>query len=159
MSNRITLPPPAAHPKIHALYQYWLRIAPRAGMLPSRRAIDPIEIPALLDNIWLVDVVGEPPRFRFRLIGDAPRRMGIPGKPGDFLDQFHAGGPNDAALDDFRFVAAQRLPVWFLGKALVQHQSQMFELERLFLPLASDGTTVDIILCLTVFYTSDGKDI
>jgi hypothetical protein len=157
MPDRITLPPPTAHPKIHALHEYWQRIAPGSGMLPGRRTIDPVEIPTLLDNIWLVDVVG--PRFRFRLIGDAPRRMGIPGKPGDFLDQFHAGGAEDAALDDFRAVATQRTPVWFRGQALIKHRSEMFELERLFLPLAGDGVTVDIILCLTVFYTPEGKDI
>lgn len=159
MSDKLASPPQTAHPKVHALYAYWQRIAPKAGSLPGRRNIDPIEIPTLLDNIWLVDVVGEPRRFRFRLIGDAPRRMGIPGKPGDFLDQFHAGGPDDPALDDFRTVAAQRMPVWFRGKALIQHRSEIFELERIFLPLASDGTSVDIVLCLTVFYSPEGKDL
>ena len=159
MSDIVTLPPPTAHSKVHALYAYWRRIAPAPGILPGRRRIDPVKIPALLDNIWLVDVVPPEPRFRFRLIGDAPRRMGIPGKPGDFLDQFHAGGITDPALNDFRTVAAQRTPIWFRGKALIKHRSEMFELERLFLPLASDGTTVDILLCLTVFYTPEGKDI
>jgi hypothetical protein len=35
----------------------------------------------------------------------------------------------------------------------------MFELERLFLPLAADGRSVDMLLCMTVFYSLDGLEI
>jgi hypothetical protein len=35
----------------------------------------------------------------------------------------------------------------------------MFELERLFLPLATNGSSVDMLLCMTVFYSLDGLDI
>jgi hypothetical protein len=40
-----------------------------AKRLPSRSGINPNEIPALLPNIVLIDVVGSAERFRFRLIG------------------------------------------------------------------------------------------
>ena len=33
------------------------------------------------------------------------------------------------------------------------------ELERIHLPLAGDGTTVDMILCLTVYYSFLGGEI
>ena len=39
------------------------------------------------------------------------------------------------------------------------HDAQMFSLERIFLPLAADGRTVDMLLCLTVYYSTDGRDI
>ncbi len=39
------------------------------------------------------------------------------------------------------------------------YETKMFELERLFLPLASDGVHVDILLCLTVYFTLDGREI
>src|SRR4051794_5327847 len=102
MPQILEAPPETAHPKTIRLYEYWLRKMPRAGLLPSRRDIDPTDIPALLDNIWLLDVVGAPRRFRFRLIGDAMHRKGIPGRPGAYVDQFFAAGPADerlAALD------------------------------------------------------------
>ena len=97
MSQDLRVPPATAHPKIVRLYEYWREKAPLPGMLPGRRHIDPTEIATLLDNIWLLDVVGEPGRFRYRLIGDAMYRKGIPGRPGEFVDQFFRGRRIDAA--------------------------------------------------------------
>ena len=77
MPDAVFTLPEAAHPKIRMLHDYWLNVAPAAALLPGRRAIDPLRIPKLLENIWLMDVVGRPPRFRMRLVGGAMRRMGI----------------------------------------------------------------------------------
>jgi hypothetical protein len=157
MSSRLTNPPEIAHAKVRALYDYWCSIVAELGTLPSRRHIDPCAIPRLLENIWLVDVVGE--RFRFRLLGEAMKRLGPAGKVGDFLDQFHPGGIADPALDDFRFVAREAKPVWFRGKPRLKHRVDIDELERLFLPLASDGVVVDVVLCLTAFFAVSGAEI
>ena len=37
--------------------------------MPARADIDPLEVPRLLPPLMLVAVAGEPPRFRFRLVG------------------------------------------------------------------------------------------
>jgi hypothetical protein len=155
MSSRATVLPETAHPKIVRIYEYWKKIAPKDGVLPGRRDIDPVDIPTLLENIWLLDVLGEPKRFRVRLIGENIRSLGNPVKPGDFLDQ-HLGDASPA-VGDLRFVAAERQPLWFRGDAELHHTSTMFELERLFLPFAMDGATVDLILGAAVFYTLQGK--
>lgn len=151
--------PASAHRKILELHEYWRRKVEATGRLPARKSIDPLDIPKLLENIWLLDVVGEPRRFRFRLIGGALHRMGIPGKVGDFADELLPRGNEDAVMEDFRRAAGERKPVWFRGKARVPHAVSMFELERLFLPLAADGSTVDMLLCMTVFYSLNGLDI
>lgn len=151
--------PVSAHRKILELHQYWRRKAEAIGRLPARRDVDPVDIPTLLENIWLLDVVGEPRRFRFRLIGGALHRMGIPGKVGTFTDELLPDGNEDAVMVDFHRAVRERKPVWFRGKARVPHATSMFELERLFLPLATDGSTVDMLLCMTVFYTLDGLEI
>jgi hypothetical protein len=155
----ITEPPASANPRIVQLYDYWRRVAPAGGGLPSRKHIDPTEIPALLEHIWLLDVVGTPMRFRYRLRGGAAQRMGPPGQIGDFMDQFFDGGPADERLDDLRFVAATRQPLWFRGAPRLKHKSEIAELERIHLPLAADGTTVDMILCMTVYYSFLGGEI
>jgi hypothetical protein len=154
-----TAVPATAHRKILELHEYWRRKIEAGGRLPARRDIDPVDIPRLLENVWLLDVVGEPQRFRFRLIGGALHRMGIPGKVGDFADELLPDGNRNAVMEDFRRAARERKPVWFRGKARVPHAVSMFELERLFLPLATNGSSVDMLLCMTVFYSLDGLDI
>lgn len=166
MPHAITPPAAAAHRKAVQLHEYWCSKAPAAGLLPGRQHIDPTEIPGLLDNIWLLDVVGTidgvvggaPRRFRFRLIGDAMHRKGIPGRPGTFIDQFFGNGPADPALADLHAVVDTRLPSWSRGKPMLRHKHEIFELERILLPLAADGHAVDMLLCLTVFYRSDGEE-
>jgi hypothetical protein len=41
---------------------------------------------------------------------------------------------------------------------VLRHKHEIFALERTILPLAADGKTIDILLCLTVFYRSDGEE-
>ena len=154
----ITEPPPGANARIVAIYDYWRRIAPGPSLLPGRQHLDPADIPKLLPNLWLVDVVGTPPRFRARLIGTTLQRSGIPLKPGVYVDDPIAAELKETVLSDFRFVAATRQPLWFRGAARAPHDTAIFELERIFLPLAADGATVDMLLCLTVFYESTGEE-
>src|SRR3546814_18827524 len=66
--SAIILPEDAA-PKIKALLAYWQSIHPAGGGLPGRRHLDPVDIPELLPNIWMIDVKRGPLRFRFRLVG------------------------------------------------------------------------------------------
>jgi hypothetical protein len=155
----ITVPPAAAHPKIVQLYEYWHKVATPGGGLPSRKNIDPTEIPTLLDHVWMLDVVGEPRRFRFRLLGGAAERRNPPARAGDFIDQFFENGATDERLDDLHFVATAGRPVWFRGPPRLKHKSEIAELERIHLPLAADGVTVNMILCLTVYYSFVGKEI
>ena len=59
-------------PLLQRAFAYW--DAKRAGhLLPSRADIEPTEIPGLLPNIFLVDVLYGPPRFHLRLMGTAFR--------------------------------------------------------------------------------------
>ncbi|MGD1876654.1 MAG: hypothetical protein ACFB13_04040 [Kiloniellaceae bacterium] len=65
-----TLPKGAA-PKIKALFDYWQSIHPAArpggsgdeASLPGRQHLDPIDIPELLPNIWMIDVTHEAPVY------------------------------------------------------------------------------------------------
>lgn len=72
------------HPKVRALFEYWRSIHPGPGKLPGRAAFEPLAIVSLLPHIMLIDVVGQPPRFRYRLIGT---RM-VDALAGDFTGQW-----------------------------------------------------------------------
>jgi hypothetical protein len=156
--EKIIRPPPGANAKIVAIYDYWRRIAPGPGMLPGRRHMDPLDIPKLLPYVWLVDVVGTPRRFRARLMGTALQRSGTPLRPGVYVDDPIAPELKEKVLSDFRFAAETRQPVWFRGAANAPHVSEIYELERIFLPLAADGTNVDMLLNLSVLYVSSGQE-
>lgn len=55
-------------PLLQDLHDYWTARVSRQH-LPSRRQLDPIDIPHLLSSVALVDVEQSPRRFRYRLVG------------------------------------------------------------------------------------------
>lgn len=67
---------------------------------------------------------------------------------GDRLSGARLSGVHSYLMD----VVESRKPNWRRGKSLIRFEKDYAELERLYLPLASDGETVDMILAITVFY-------
>lgn len=154
---RITRPPAGAKPEIVAIYDYWRSKVPAGCLLPARRDIDPAEIPRLLPNVWLVDVVDDVRRFRVRLIGTALVDAGIPLRVGDFI--FDRLMPElRHTLAEFESVVRTREPLWFRGPVNLRHDTYVHEIERIFLPLASDGRTVDMLLCLSLIQRAGRSD-
>src|SRR3546814_16858489 len=57
------------HPRVRRIVEHWASMGP-PGRLPGRPHLDPLHIPSLLSNIWLLDVEREPRlRPRYRLLG------------------------------------------------------------------------------------------
>lgn len=147
--------PEECHPKVRAIHDYWRSKHPTGGGLPGRQHIDPIDIPQLLPNIWLIDVKRNPYRFRFRLVGTLVV---------DYAGEDNTGKWFDERLPDFDpsvfiDVVESGRPSWARGRSKMRPEKDYYELERVRLPLASDGVTVDMILSLTVFFDSQGKEI
>ena len=69
-----------------ALYDYWNKKRGTRAM-PARLEIDPAELPApMLPYVFMVDLSGDPPRWRYRLIGtEIVARLGLE-PTGQFLD-------------------------------------------------------------------------
>lgn len=61
-------PPSDCHPKIRDFLNYWVSIHPTEG-LPGRQHLEPTDIPALLPNIFMVDILETSADFMFRLMG------------------------------------------------------------------------------------------
>lgn len=140
-----------AHVDINSLYEYWLRMAP-AGRLPGRQHFDPMEIPHLLPNVWLIDVHRDPFRFWRRLVGtrieEFAGRSLVNGWVADGVDERRQSSVHKILTD----VVVTGQPSWRRGKSTIRHERGYSELERIYLPLASDGETVDMILAMTLFY-------
>lgn len=164
MRSAMTVSPlPAdAHPLIRQGYDYWQQVHPPGeGLLPGRQHVEPTAIPKLLSHIWMVDVqqpeqVGGSLRFRYRLLGTAVRRITPNGETvvGRWLDEvdpdFTASGRAAAFIEP----ALKRQPGYRRGQPMFPTGLDHLTIERLFLPLAADGRTVDMLFCISLFLSA-----
>lgn len=115
-----------------------------AKRLPRRTDIDPTEIPSLLPHIVLIDVLGSPQRFRFRLIGTHITEASGEDNTGHDLQGLPRGSflPWLPAICE-RCVAERKLQeVWGdLHWAGQRHT----HLEAFYMPMSSDGEAIDMI--------------
>ncbi len=86
------------HERVRAIYLYW--DGKRNGrLMPSRADLDPVDIPKLLPDICLVDVVPDARKYVYRLIGTNECAMrgrdptGLAGRRRLFRDQQGLGVP------------------------------------------------------------------
>ena len=148
------------HPKIRQFHDYWQSIHPSPGVIPGRQHFDPLAIAPLLPSIWLVDVVRPPIRFRYRLVGTRIVEALGQEVTGQWLDEAHPDfGPNLRSYQDYVSVAEEKRPSWRRGKPIfMAYAEACVALERLLLPLARDGSTVDLIAALTILFDSRGEE-
>jgi len=133
------------------LYDYWRSIAP-AGVLPGRQHFRPEDIPHLLANLYLRDVVrdGGEIRFRTRLMGT--RLVTVLGRDttGRFMDEIFDADYVVRQRAIYLRVIATGAPDLLATQAPV-HDKEHIRYQRLLLPLAEDGRTVDILVGLLAF--------
>lgn len=148
------------HPKVRSLYDHWLSIHPGGGKLPSRRDFDPMAVPQLLPHILLLDAEGRPPRFRYRVIGT--RMVDALGGDltGQWLDEAHRRGDQVPQFPGYAQVVTERAPQWRRGPPhFASYIDKCTGMERVFLPLASNGEDVDMLLIIAVFFDRDGREL
>lgn len=147
------------HPKTIAMHAYWQELVEKAGRLPSRAQIDPISIPTLLANIFLLDVLESPLRFRYRLVGSKLVAAGGRELTGMLMEDAHPNLFVAQSYPDYpACVRAHRIGRR-LGSPVFDWDRRHVRIERLLLPLATDGRNVDMILGLSVFFTANGEEI
>jgi hypothetical protein len=141
---------PPCDERIAALHAYWRRIRPADGRLPGRQHVDPVAIPRLLPWVWMVDVQQAPRRFKYRLIGtEVVRAMGCD-QTGKWIDEAYRGWEAGATYPQF-LAAAEGMICYRRGAPVVHVPKEYLLTERLLLPLARDGTAVDMLLALTLY--------
>jgi hypothetical protein len=126
-----------------ALLQLWKERC-KDGKLPARADFDPLDLRKFLGRIVLFDVLQDPRRFRFRLVGtDWVLRFGL--------------DPTNTLVDDFPRVASRpfinqvlgmvvdrAVPIWARRAVLIE--GRYYHYGMLLMPLASEGHTVDMIM-------------
>jgi hypothetical protein len=137
---------PELGPLTQELMDYWLRLRADRRM-PSRRDLDPLDIPKLLPGVLLLDVEHETHRLRFRLVGTRITELYGSDFTGQYLDNTFFGRHRDKVVDDYEQVMREGIPhhCWM---EFTNRDGLEFKMERLILPLSRDGCTVDKLIAL-----------
>jgi hypothetical protein len=149
------------HPRCRDFHDYVQSITPQAapaGRLPSRAQFDPTRIPALLPQLWIVEVEHDPIRLRIRLVGtkvvDALRKDAT----GQYLDDAFPQARPEEYFDRYLFMILEKTGTWRRGASLVDHGPAWSEVENVIMPFASDGDTVDRLYGYSVYYRASGEE-
>lgn len=136
-------------PEIAKIFRYWLSKG-RNEQLPSRKDIDPVDIPDLLPKVQLVDVERNPLRFRYRLVGtELVERRGNDPTGKDVASAFY-GADLQRVLENYTYVTDTQV-FQYSNTKFQEPRGWYVSLERIYLPLSEDGETVDKILVLVIW--------
>lgn len=141
------------------LYDYWRSVRPSEDRLPSRADVDPLDIPRLLANLWITEVVEENgvARFRERLVGTAMTQIYGRDTTGQWFEEIYTGRHLPRQLATYRAVVRAALP--HVSRLEVPIKGREFIVyDRLILPLANDGKTPDMLLGIHAYHAEADED-
>ena len=141
--------PPPIHERFTDMIAYLARVAP-PGLLPGRQHIDPCDFPKVLGLINLMDVEreGADLRFRYRLVGEEQTRAAGRNITGMIVEEAVVAGLVQRVNANMTKALATQRPVY--DRFPMPHPDRQFiDSQRMYYPLAGNGTTVDMILTLS----------
>jgi hypothetical protein len=149
LTSEAALPP--CDERLQRLHGYWRSIRPPAALLPGRKHFDPLDVPSLLPWLWLLDVQRSPLRFRYRLVGTVHVDVEGRNRTGQWLDEAHPSFPDSNAHEQYVAAVTRHEIAFYRGPPTYVVRKDYLSLERLVLPLAANGSDVDMLLAITVF--------
>jgi hypothetical protein len=116
----------------------------KGGALPARDSFDPLDLKKFLGRIVLFDVLGNPRRFRFRLVGtDWVMRFGLD-PTNTLVDDFPRAESRPFINEVLGKVVDGRVPLWVRRAVLIE--GRYYHYGMLLMPLSKDGEAVDMIM-------------
>jgi len=143
------------HAEIRTVYSIWKGLAD-GDRLPSKQAIDPAAFKEFLPFIMLVDVVRPGPRFRYRLVGTGEVEYRGNNPTGRYLEEAFSGPDGDYCDGNYRYVSDHAKPLYDTTPE-VTTKGNTVDSQVIFLPLGSDGKTVDTIMVFSVVDLPPGE--
>lgn len=137
----------SCHPDILVVLAYW-EGKRRGRKMPSRDDIDPTELVKFLPYITLVDVVDDPRRFVYRLVGTMEVEIRGFDPTGKGIAEAYFAASAEAALANYQKVCDLRAP--FYEQDAFQAVDRYINEANLFLPLSDDGEKVSKILVFSI---------
>ena len=138
-------------PGLISFYEYWVSLGGGREM-PSRKDVDPLQVPrGYLPNIMLVDVLYDPQRYRFRLVGSNIVAATGENRTGRFFDEVSWFQDHPGVQPQYEAVIKTRRPLYSMEPFTNFISKSAYEVDRLLLPLSDDGLRVDTLLVLFQF--------
>jgi hypothetical protein len=132
---------------LHRLYDY-LEAKRGDREFAARRDLDPLDFPYILGNILLFDVLYQPLRFRYRLVGSMiVARVGY-NMTGKFLHEHPHPSYRDYMLDCYAEVIRSRRPSGGNYDLFTDREIKRYQCIRV--PLSDDGKTIDKIISAAI---------
>jgi hypothetical protein len=121
--------------------------------LPSRADVAPEQLKYILGGIVLLDVLREPLRFRYRLMGAALAARRGHDLTGKLLDD-NPDPELRAGLNKLNtLVVETRLPQ--TAEYRIQGEGRLYNYDALNMPLSADGETIDMIISGSAYTDED----
>jgi hypothetical protein len=140
-----------ADPDLVRFYDFWVALRGERAM-PSRKDLDPMQIgPEFLPNLMLIDVLREPRRYRYRLIGTHIVAATGEDRTGRIFENVGFFKDHPAVLEQYDSVVDTGQPLHSLEPFTNSIRGRAYDVDRLLLPLSSDGRTVDMLIVLFHF--------
>jgi hypothetical protein len=138
------------HKSLNEIYAHWLtkrgsRIAPPRSVMQLK------EMAPFLPDLALIDVVGDPPRFRVRFDGTKVAEAYGEDVTGQFLDEIDLGAARAGIIDLCIRVVTECRPQVARVRYTKQRDGRLHEYERIVLPLSDDGKAVNMLMCVFAF--------
>lgn len=140
-----------ADSSVVALHRYWQSIAPEPGILPGRQHLDPLDIDtAAMPWMFFMDVLREPDGsfdYLYRVVGTG--NVALVGKDATGKRANDVFGRDHSAfvLGTFDQTVEAAVPTFWIGRAPHERFGDIV-LHRALFPMAGDGRTVDMLLCI-----------
>lgn len=115
------------------------------GKLPARTDFDSIELARFGGRIALIEIEPSTKRFRFRLVGTHITGMLNRDASGQYLDELYAPGHYELVVSSYNYCIENKRPIR-IESQMTHAEKDHVRFEAIDLPLASDGTNVDMIM-------------
>ncbi|HET6158130.1 MAG TPA: PAS domain-containing protein [Dongiaceae bacterium] len=143
-------PPVVADDRLRSLYDYWRELALAAGGLPSLQSFDPLHLPKLLPNLWILEVAPDTHRFRMRLAGESINAIYGRNIGGHYFSNVFAA--SEVGMVVARYTYALGEPAIFHAVGAVYSAAGRFSQgERLALPMLGRSGLTDTMLGATIY--------
>ncbi|WP_282606640.1 PAS domain-containing protein [Pelagibius sp. Alg239-R121] len=140
-----------AHPLLKEAYELWQRLS-GARDLPSRRDLDPIQIPRpMLPHIQLLDIeAGPPARYHWRLIGTHITNALGRDSTGKYWDELYDESSLRSMSKGIAWIQTNRRPIRCFGQSdFAKKHFQSFE--AIEMPLSDNLGNVGTVWIVAVY--------